>query len=519
MGDIAQIYEYMRYRRGGSSRLLDGDALREIARLIDVGAAVVGDVVREQLQRNRQQNRQETRVARRHLEDLPRDVLELRRRRVGDDEDAAAARLDFLHVREALLVDRVLRQQDDDGNLLVDERDRAVLHLAGGVTFGVDVRDLLQLERALERDREVDAAAEVEEVARVAVFLGDLLDRALALQALLDVRRQVDEILDQRVRVRLGENAAPTRDVDPEQVEHRELRRERFRARDGDLRTSVGIDDRIGFARDAGVDDVADRQHFRAALVRRLHCGQRVCRLTGLRDHDEHGAVFEHRVARAELARVVDLGRDARDVLEEILADEARVRRSAAGDEDHAPRLHHPVRIRQLVEADVALLLEDTAAHRVDDRLRLLVDLLQEEMPIAALLRGDGIPRDGARLAHDRIAGERRERHALARHLRHLAVLEKDDATGVVENRRNVGGDEVLVLAETDDDRGRALRGDEAIGTVLVHDDDRERAFELLHDGARRVQQILATLHVLVDEVRDHLGIGFRRERTAARLQ
>jgi hypothetical protein len=40
-----------------------------------------------------------------------------------------------------------------------------VLHLAGGVAFGVDVGDFLELERAFEGDGVVDAAAEEEEVA------------------------------------------------------------------------------------------------------------------------------------------------------------------------------------------------------------------------------------------------------------------------------------------------------------------------------------------------------------------
>ena len=52
----------------------------------------------------------------------------------------------------------------DDGHLLVDERDRAVLHLPGRIAFGVDVGDFLQLQRAFERDRIVDAAAEIQEV-------------------------------------------------------------------------------------------------------------------------------------------------------------------------------------------------------------------------------------------------------------------------------------------------------------------------------------------------------------------
>jgi hypothetical protein len=37
-----------------------------------------------------------------------------------------------------------------------------VLHLAAGVGVGGDVGDLLELQRALERDRAADVAAEVE---------------------------------------------------------------------------------------------------------------------------------------------------------------------------------------------------------------------------------------------------------------------------------------------------------------------------------------------------------------------
>ena len=39
-----------------------------------------------------------------------------------------------------------------------------MLHLAGGIAFGVDVGNFLQLERAFERDRDMNAAAEEEEV-------------------------------------------------------------------------------------------------------------------------------------------------------------------------------------------------------------------------------------------------------------------------------------------------------------------------------------------------------------------
>ncbi len=100
----------------------------------------------------------------------------------GDGDDAAGAGGDFLNVGEGFLVAQlrggvglVARGEDDDGQGLVDEGVGAVLHFAGRVALGVDVGDFLELERAFEGDGEMDAAAEVEEVARVGEAGGELL--------------------------------------------------------------------------------------------------------------------------------------------------------------------------------------------------------------------------------------------------------------------------------------------------------------------------------------------------------
>ena len=85
--------------------------------------------------------------------------------RVADQHDLAAARADLLHVADGLLEQRPGRGEDDHRHLVVDQRDRPVLHLAGGIAFGVDVADFLELQRAFERHRKVGAAAEVEHVA------------------------------------------------------------------------------------------------------------------------------------------------------------------------------------------------------------------------------------------------------------------------------------------------------------------------------------------------------------------
>src|SRR5262249_46399377 len=77
---------------------LHGDALRQVARLIDVGATVDSHVVREQLERKRQQDRRQQLVGRGHLQHLPGDLLEIGGPGIGDHDDAPAARLDLLQV-------------------------------------------------------------------------------------------------------------------------------------------------------------------------------------------------------------------------------------------------------------------------------------------------------------------------------------------------------------------------------------------------------------------------------------
>ena len=69
----------------------------------------------------------------------------------------------------------VLGGDADYGEGFVDEGVGAVLHLAGGVAFGVDVGDLLELEGAFEGDGVVDAAAEEEEVVGGVEDFGELL--------------------------------------------------------------------------------------------------------------------------------------------------------------------------------------------------------------------------------------------------------------------------------------------------------------------------------------------------------
>lgn len=97
----------------------------------------------------------------------------------GDDHRTAG--LALLQVGNDLVVDRTLRRDGDDGESLVDECNRAVLHLAGGVCLGVQVADLFQLERTLVADGGTHAAPDEERVAGILARARRLLDGGLAL--------------------------------------------------------------------------------------------------------------------------------------------------------------------------------------------------------------------------------------------------------------------------------------------------------------------------------------------------
>src|SRR4029453_16132464 len=100
----------------------------------------------------------------------------------------------------------------------------------------------------LERDRIVDAAAEVEEVAALVETFGDLLRLWLALQRLLEQQRQLRQRLEMRTRRFGRERPSDLPEVHGEQMQRHELRRERLRRRDADLGAGMRQHGALGLA-------------------------------------------------------------------------------------------------------------------------------------------------------------------------------------------------------------------------------------------------------------------------------
>src|SRR5580704_17183305 len=162
---------WRRTPRGQIVFSLDGYALGEIARLIDIASSSDCDVIGQQLKRYDFEDRCEKIRRGRYFDYVVRHFAHLGIAFGYDRQNLALPRFDFLDIRQSLLVEQgalraggIVRGENHDGQIFVDERVRPMFHFARRVALGVDVGNFLQLESALERDREMDAAPEEKEI-------------------------------------------------------------------------------------------------------------------------------------------------------------------------------------------------------------------------------------------------------------------------------------------------------------------------------------------------------------------
>ena len=166
--------------------------------------------------------------------------------------------------------------------------------------------------------------------------------------------------------------------------------------------------------------------------------------------------------------------------------------------------LAHP----ELVEREVAARVHP-AEQRVRDRLRLVGDLLEHEVRVAALLGGGGVPVDVVRPALGRRAVEVGDRHAVPGDRHDLVLAELDRVARVRDERGDVRPEEVLAVAGADHQRRAAPGADDELRVVAVHGEQRERALEPPAHDAHRLGQVAArSSYAAGEQVRGHLGVG-----------
>ena len=172
----------------------------------------------------------------------------------------------------------------------------------------------------------------------------------------------------------------------------------------------------------------------------------------------------------------------------------------------------------QILEEDLAALERHAAENRVARGRGLLIDLLEHEVLVAALLRRDRIPQHALRRLGDRLAVVVGELDARARDDGHLFIPEEHDIASMGEDGRDVGGDEEFVLTEADHDRRTVADGDDFFRVFERQQHDGEHA---AHVGERTAHGVLQAViaHLALHQVRDDLGVGFGLELVPLRLQ
>jgi hypothetical protein len=191
------------------------------------------------------------------------------------------------------------------------------------------------------------------------------------------------------------------------------------------------------------------------------------------------------------------------------------VRRAGGHDHDAAQVAQLLLGHAEALEHELPVAYAVTEGFR--DGLRLLVDLLEHERLVPALLSGLHVPVDLDHLALELAVLHADEAGAVGRDRDDLAVLDQLDRPGLVDKCRGHRGEEHLALADAHEQRALEPRADELFRVVVVDDDEREMALELAVSLARRLEQIAPV--VTLDQVHDHLGVGLGAEGMALGLE
>jgi len=143
-----------------------------------------------------------------------------------------------------------------------------------------------QLERALQRDREVNAPAQEEKVGGAVQIAADGFDCRAFRENPLQLGRYREQLLNQMQRSSFIQIPARLAQVHGQEEQRGQLCRKGLGRSDTDLRTGMGNDGARRLPRDHGTDHVADGQRRRSLPLRFALRSEGIGRFPRLRNHD-----------------------------------------------------------------------------------------------------------------------------------------------------------------------------------------------------------------------------------------
>ena len=164
-------------------------------------------------------------------------------------------------------------------------------------------------------------------------------------------------------------------------------------------------------------------------------------------------------------------------------------------------------------EVDRIRIERKSSENRIPDRRRLLVNFLEHEVLISALLSHDRIPCDLVELWLAFLAGGIEEANSIGRHDSNLMFIEEENRSRVREHGRNIRRNESFAINAAHDDWSALANGDDLLRIIRGHDRESEEAFKLCEHFQYGLLEV--SLEILFNHVGDHFGIRFRRELVA----
>src|SRR5215470_15184015 len=155
--------------------------------------------------------------------------------------DNSVPDLDFFDIPHRLTVNRILWGKYNDRHLRIDQGDGTVLHFTGGIAFGMNIRNLLQFERAFHRHRTMDPSAEIQEIAIPPELFGEECDSISLIKELVYLIGNVPKLANMTLDLIFRNGSSCLGQLQTKQVQRNELRGERFRGSNSDLRAGMCI--------------------------------------------------------------------------------------------------------------------------------------------------------------------------------------------------------------------------------------------------------------------------------------
>ena len=468
-------------------------------------------MVGEQLERDAGENRHEHRAGLRDRDDVVCDFVERVAVFRRDGDDLAAAGLDFADVADNLVEERILRGDDHDRHVFVDEGNRAVLHFCSGVAFGVNVADFLELQRTFHGDRVAEVATEVQEVVGLAERLCNFGDAVGELERFGHEVRELQEVLHD-VGARFKAESALTAEQEGNHGEHGHLACECLGAGHTDFWTGVQVDATVACTCNRRTDTVTDGKCGCTFLLGFAESGERVCGFTRLADGNDERTRLDNRVSVAEFRSVFDFDRDASQVFDHVFTDHACIVARAAGGDDDAVDVSEFLDVRvEASELCVAFGGEQTTAHGIAQYFGLFENFLEHEVRESALGDCIGVEFHVLDFALHFVAAHVHDGIAAILDLDNVVVIEVNDFLCVVDDGGNVTGEvEIAFVADTEDERTSAAGTDQNVRFIAADNAKAKCTFNLLESleyGGFEVAIVIACNQVGYD-----FGIGLGLE-------